>query len=387
MIRYWNRNRARLLAAPWIAAWALWLGTSLAFAEVPTPVRIGAIFSETGMAAEYNRPSIDAAVLAVEELNRRGGLLGTPIELLILDNQSTPLGSKLAAEEAVARGVTAVVGAALSSQCFPIAQVLQEAKIPMITPIATHPQVTLVGDYIFRMCFTDDFQGSQIARFAITDLRARKAVVLVNSSETYSSMLAESFANTFQGQGGKILWHGLYKGNAVDFSELLNQIGRLNPDVVFVPGYARDSGLILKQALKVGIRTQFLGGDGWSPQLPTFAGKAADGAFYSTHWHPALPSKENERLREVYRRKYGHGEYYAPQVALTYDAMMLLADAIQRAGCRDRATIREALANTRDFEGATGILTFDSNRNPVHRSLHIVQFADGHPHLFKTIAP
>jgi branched-chain amino acid transport system substrate-binding protein len=371
-----------------------WVITCL-FCYAPDPssageqgrVRIAAVFPQTGIAAEYSKPSINAAHIAVAEINRQGGLFNSPVELVLLDSQSSPLSSKLAAEKAPELGVTAVVGPIWSSHCFPMAKVLQQAKIPMITPTATNPDVTLVGNYIFRVCFTDDFQGSLIARFAFNDLGTRTAVVMVNTSEEYSITLARFFTKSFQEMGGKVLWERDYKSFTADFSSLLNETKRLTPDVVFIPGYARDSGLLVKQAVKMGIRTRFLGGDGWSHRILGYGGTALDGTFYSTHWHPDLLSKENQRLQQVYLREYGRDNFQEPQIALTYDALMLLASAIRRAGSLDRARIRDALAKTDKFEGTSGTITFDENRNPVNKSGHIVQFENGQLRLFSTITP
>ena len=168
------------------------------------PVKMALILAQTGIAAEENIPAIQAARLAAEEINSEGGLLGHPVEIIIIDNKSTPLGSKAAAQQAIDSGVTAVVGAFRSSHSLPMAYVLQTAKIPMITPSSTSPEITLVGDYIFRTCFVDLFQGRVMAEFAAYDLGAKGAVVLTNASERYSVSLSDYFRAFFvkYGDGG-----------------------------------------------------------------------------------------------------------------------------------------------------------------------------------------
>jgi branched-chain amino acid transport system substrate-binding protein len=241
-------------------------------------IKIGAIFSKTGIAAIHNAPLIEMVGLAAEEVNRAGGLLGHPVRLIVLDNKSTPIGSKLAAEKAIRQGTTAVIGAHWSSHSLAVAPTLQKAGIPMISPGSTNPKVTQIGNYIFRVCFIDSFQGTAMARFAYTDLGARKAVVLKNIDEEYSIKLAEYFMNAFQRIGGQVLLDGSYRGKAVDFSDVLKATVKLAPDVVYVPGYTRDSGLLIKQAVSIGVETTFLGGDAWD-EIYKIGGKAMDGSY------------------------------------------------------------------------------------------------------------
>ncbi|MCK5098243.1 MAG: ABC transporter substrate-binding protein, partial [Desulfobacteraceae bacterium] len=217
------------------------------------PVKIALISSETGIGVEYGVPMVQGAKIAVNEINRQGGLLGRSVELIFIDNKSTALGSKFAAMEAVKLQVTGVIGAAWSSHSLAMAPVLQKAKIPMITPSSTNPQVTRLGDYIFRVCFTDELQGKIMAKFALRELKAGTAVVLQNINEQYSLTLAEFFTSWFEKKGGKVLFRGNYMGKSIDFSDILAKVTKLQPDVVFVPGYTRDSALAVKQGKNMGI--------------------------------------------------------------------------------------------------------------------------------------
>ena len=356
-------------------------------ATAAEPVKIAAIFATTGIAATNNTPHVRCVEIAVEEINNQGGLLGRPVELIILDNKSTPIGSNLAAKEAVRLKVTAIIGAAWSSHCLQMAPVLQQAKIPMITGSATNPKVTRIGDYIFRACFVDSFQAQAMAHFAYTELGARKAVVLEIVNEEYSLTLAELFVSSFQQYGGKVVLKGSYENDAVDFANLLNEVKRLETDVVYVPGYARDSGLLIKQAVSMGIETTFLGGDGWAgPLIYTSGGNAVEGNYYSAHWHPDVRLPQSVRLQKLYDQKYT-GVIPHLNAPLNFDAVMLLADAIRRAGTFDRARIRDALAETKGFQGATGTITLDEHGDPVNKPLVVMKLGKDAPMYFKTIQP
>ncbi len=350
------------------------------------PIRIGAIFGKTGIAGREMAYFFNVVELAVEELNDRGGLLGQSAVLATLDNKSTPLGASLAAEEAVTRGVTAVIGASWSTHSLAMAPILQKAGIPMISPSSTNPKVTLVGDYIFRACFTDAFQGKVMAHFAREELGARTAVVLKISNEEYSLVLAEFFIRNFKELGGEAPWVGSYKVKAVDFADLLMDARKLNPDVVYIPGYSRDSGLLIRQAVLMGMRPTFLGGDGWNNLMYQYLGDVEREGFFSTQWNPNSPTPGNRRLVEAYRKRFG-ADLLVPNAILAYDAVMLLADAIRRAGTSKRAEIRDALAETREFQGVTGVITMDENGDPVNKAAVIMKLGKETSLYFKTVKP
>lgn len=349
------------------------------------PVTVGAIFSLSGLAADHNAPLIPMLELAVEEVNSSGGLLGRPVRLVLLDNQSTPIGSAQAAEEAVRQGMTAVIGAHWSSHSLAIAPILQKAGIPMISPGSTHPELTQVGNYIFRTCFVDSFQGRAMARFAFMELRARRAAVAKNIDEAYSVMLANYFTDTFRLYGGEVACEVNYRGKAADFAEIMKQIKLSQPDVVYVPGYTRDSGLLIRQGVSLGIHTTFLGGDAWD-EISAYAGDAAEGSYQSAPWHPGIPRAESVHLKEIYFRKYDTGitNFSAP---LAYDAVMLLMDAIRRAGELDRAKIRDCLAGTLEFRGATGLISFYGGGDPIDKEVVILKWEKEGPRYFRSVRP
>lgn len=346
-------------------------------ARAMEPVKIALILSETGAAARENLPAKKAALLAVEEINAQGGFIGHNVDLVVLDNQSTPLGSKAAAQAAIDLNVTAVVGAFRSSHSLPMAYLFEVAKIPMITPSSTNPEITRAGSYIFRACFIDSFQGNVMAQFARTDLDADNAVVLANANENYSVSLAKYFEAFFTKNGGTVLWAGSYKGNAVDFGDILGRVNKLRPDVVFVPGYSRDSGLLINQAVKMGIGTTFLGGDAWGTQINEYAGESLRGAYCSSQWHPDVPYDRNTHLKKIFKEKYGIEHIENMRIPLTYDSLWLLANAVRMAGSIERSRIRDALSATRGFKGATGIISFNENGDPINKEASILKFENG----------
>jgi len=351
----------------------------------PEPIKIGAIFSESGIAASHNKPLIEMTMLAIQHVNDTGGVLGRPLELLLVDNLSTPIGSALAAHEMVEQDVAAVIGAHWSSHSLAIAPILQEAGIPMISPGSTNPEVTLNKDYVFRACFLDSFQGVAMAKFAHEQLRAKTAAVVTNVDEDYSTTLGQFFSDAFRKAGGDIVSDIFYRGNATDFSENITELVRLKPDVVYLPGYTRDSGLFIKQAAKLDFSTTFLGGDAWD-EIEKFTGPAINGSFQSTPWHPKVPFDTSRQMMELYSSTYGR-KIKNNSSPLAYDAVMLLAQAITRAGSLNHKAIRDALASIIDFPGATGSITFDKNGDPLRKGIIIIQFLDGKRIYKKTIIP
>ncbi len=347
-------------------------------------VKIAAISAKTGQAVVVPglRPEYSAIQLAVKELNDAGGFLGHRIEVLEFDNQSTALGAKQAALEAIKAKVVAVIGATRSSHSLGMAPVLQTAGIPMISPVSTNPQVTLVGDYIFRACFIDDFQGEVMATFAAKDLKAKTAVVLTNTSEKFSLSLAALFIEKFKKLDGKILWEGDYLGDAVNFEEQLVKVKQLRPDVCFVPGYDADTGFIIKQSREMGVEAIFLSGDGLQ-ELYKYAGSAATGTYFVNHWHQEDQSSKSRHFVQAYQKE--NALTIDPVAALSYDAVMLLADAVKRAHSIEPKNIQTALAETRGFKGVTGEITFDANRNPVNKSAVILKFEKESWQYVKTI--
>jgi len=348
------------------------------------PATIAVIAAKTGDASTSNAALFEAARFAVAEINARGGLLGREAVILELDNASTPLGSRAAARQAVERGVLAVIGASWSSHSNAMAPVLQAAGIPMITPVSTNQDVTLHGDCIFRACYTDPLQARVMARFARDDLQARTAVTLVNVSRTYSANLADFFEQHFTAFGGNLLWRGEFLIDSADYRELLEQARKYDPDVLYVPGDYRDSSFIIKQARDMGMDAQILGGDAFGMRLFDYIGDAANGCYYTTLWHRDSPLPASRDFVQRYERE--HGEIKQTTIALTYDAVMLLYDAVRRAGSLEPGAVCRALAETRDFPGVSGAITFDENGDPL-KPVVVNRLENGGIRFIRNVAP
>lgn len=348
-------------------------------------IKVAAIFSVSGIAAEHNAPMIRMVELAVSSINQNGGILGRPLELVIIDNKSTPIGSAQAAQKAVDMDVTAVIGAHWSSHSLAMAPVLQKAGIPMIAPASTNPAITQDRSYIFRACFVDSFQGKAMAQFARQILNAERAVVLSNVDEKYSTTLAHFFSESFEENSGKIVADIQYRGDAMDYSAIISEIKHLSPEVIYIPGYSRDSGLFIKQARKLGINAVFLGGDGWG-EIASFAGEAINGSYQTAAWHPMVPYTSSLKLQKLYQQKYSSQikNFNSP---LAYDAVMLLKKAIELCQCLDKQKIRDSLLAMGPFPGATGVISFDEQGDPEHKKVIIVQFQANSPMYIQALQP
>jgi branched-chain amino acid transport system substrate-binding protein len=320
---------------------------------------------------------------AVDEINREGGILGRKINLLVFDNQSTPIGSTLAAKEAAEANVVAIVGPDWSSHSIAVARVAQEVGIPMISSLSTNPEVTKIGDYIFRICFTDDFQGKVIARFARQDLDATTVVIFVDVTSDYSLKLSEIFRENFEQRGGRVLLELEYKLKQQQFDEEVKKAVKADADVIFIPGHD-ESGLIAKKVQDAGTSSVFLGGDGWSNAVFfRKGGSELKRGYFSAHWSVYLDSDQSRSFVKKYNI---HSQSYDDNTALGYDAAMLLTEAITRSTSTDRKKIRDAIANTRSFKGVTGTINFNLHGDPM-KSAVLMEIRNGKPRYLKTLEP
>lgn len=353
------------------------------------PIRIASVFAKTGPGAEENSPNYRVVALAAKQVNAQGGLLGRPLEVVEFDTGSTVLGARQAAFDAVKAGVVAVVGPSWSSQAMAMGPVFQEAGIPMIGPTTTAAEVTAIGDYIFRACYTDASQARALARFAYEDLGARRAVVVTIAGDVYSEGLSDAFSQGFGALGGTVATRTRYLQNAMNFEEQVRIIGEMSPDLVFVAGYTRDSGLLLKQARGSGLKMPFLGGDGWTalehyPYLDPAKGEN----YYVSHWHHAFDSEASRAFVELLFDEFGSRALSMIDAgnANAYDAVGLVADAIRRAGSVDPAAIRDALAATENYPGATGFISFKNSRDP-SKPLVVLRITPETIEFVKTLEP
>jgi branched-chain amino acid transport system substrate-binding protein len=253
----------------------------------------------------------------------------------------------------------------------------------MISPASTNPKVTEVGDYVFRTCFIDPFQGAVMARFAVQELGAKRVAVLFDFKQDYSVGLADFFRRTFAELGGEIVADERYTSGDIEFRAQLTTIRAASPDAVFVPGYYTELGLIAKQARELGLTVPLLGGDGWdSEKTLEIGGDAVEGYYFSTHYSA---ESDDPRVQSfVLRYKEAYGSVPDAMGALGYDAAKLLADAIARAGSTDGAGLRDAIAATRDFGGITGRITIDPRRN-AHKDAVVIKIEDGRFRFYKNV--
>ena len=350
------------------------------------PVKIGFFMSITGRDASFGEVSLNGARLAVEELNAAGGVLGRPVELVVEDDRSVAGESATAAKKLIARDHAVVlIGECSSARTLEAAPIAQAAGIPLITPAATNPKVTQVGDAIFRVCFIDPFQGDVIAAFAHRRLGLKRAALLVDASAPYSVGLAEYFEKTFKALGGEIVATQKYNGAETDFRAQLTAIRSANPDAIFLPGYYVAAGLVAKQAKQLGIKATLLGGDGFeAPQLLEIGGDAMEGVYYSTHFATENTGEASRHFVAAYRLR--HGSVPNGLSALTYDAIKLAADAMTRAGTTEPAKLRAALAATKNFPGVTGQTTINANRD-ADKEAAIITVKNGQLLFVETIRP
>jgi branched-chain amino acid transport system substrate-binding protein len=351
-------------------------------------IRVGVYGDLTGQTSSFGQSTKNGIELAVEEINNAGGVNGKKIELIVEDDQGRPEQAKTVVSKLINQDkVHAVLGEVASTNSLAAAPVAQEAKIPMITPSSTNPKVTEVGDYISRVCFIDPFQGSVMAKFAANTLKAKTAAILGDVNSDYSKGLTQFFEEEFTKQGGKVIAKEAYTQTDPDFKGQLTKIRNLNPDVIYVPGYYGQVGIIAKQARELDMNMPLLGGDGWdSPELWKLGGSALKNAYISNHYSAENPAPEIQNFVKAYKAKFN----VVPDslAALAYDAAKVLADALKRAGGTDPAKLRDAINSTKDFKGVTGSISLDAKRNAVKPAVVLELDPAAGAYKFKeTIAP
>ena len=348
-------------------------------------ILVGEYGSMSGPQATFGQSTHNGIMIAIDEINAAGGVNGRKIRIQTEDDQSKQEEAANAVTKLISQNnVVAVLGEVASSASIAAAPICQANKVPMISPSSTNPDVTKKGDYIFRMCFLDDYQGSQLARFAAERLKVKRVAVLVDVKSDYSTGLARFFEEKFKSLGGTIVGRASYANGDSDFKSQLTAVKATNPDVLFVPGYYTDIGQIAIQARDLGLKQPLLGGDGWeSPKLIEIGGKALEGCFFSTHYSPGETSQIVRGFVEEYRRR--HQTTPDALAALGYDAAKLLADAMKRAGTTDGTKVRDALAATQGFSAVTGTINMGPGRDPVGKKIVIVEIKNGELAFRETI--
>jgi len=350
------------------------------------PIKVGYYGDLSGRTSNFGQSTKNGVMMAADEINKAGGINGRQIEILSEDDEGRPEKAATVATKLIDQDkVIALLGEVASGNSLAAAPKAQAAKVPMISPSSTNPAVTQVGDYIFRVCFIDPFQGEVMAKFAANTLHAKKAAIMEDFNSPYSRGLTEFFEASFKKLGGQVITKQSYTQGDRDYKGQLTSIRSASPDVIYVPGYYGEVGVIAKQAKQLGINLPLLGGDGWdAPQLFELGGEALNGDYISNHYSVEDPSPAIQKFVGDFNSRYK----IKPDAlaALGYDAMRVLADAIKRAGTTNGLKLRDAIAATKDFAGVTGVITINGERNAV-KSAVVLKIQDGKFVYQETIKP
>ena len=390
-MKKWKKLASAALAAMMCAALLTGCGgEKKQAADAGDSIKVGAAFELTGNVANYGKSTNEGLKLAIDEINKAGGVNGKQISLVESDNKSEPAESGNAVTKLITQNkVAAIVGPATSGCVNAATPIATSNKIPYIAPCATAPNITndngKVKEFVFRACFIDPFQGQVMAVFADKTLKVKNVAIFYDSSSDYSKGLAEVFQKTFEGKGGKIVAKEAFLGKDVDFKAALTKLKASNPDALYIPGYYEEVSKIIKQAREMGITCPLIGSDGWeSPKLAEIAGKDA---LKDCYYVSAFNAKDEDPSVQDFIKKFKAKYQKDPDIFAMqgYNAGLILADAIKRAGTTDGTKLAKAIAETKDLQIASGKLTFDANHNPVMPAL-IIAIENGVPVLKEKIS-
>jgi branched-chain amino acid transport system substrate-binding protein len=370
----------------WSAFWAL-LGIAICVGGCKkqpgesSDIVIGEYGSMSGSNAVFGVGTDNGIKLAVDEVNAAGGILGKPVRLVSEDDEGNQDEAVAVVKKLIDQdSAVGILGEVASTRSLAGGGICEQEHVPMISPSSTNPDVTRDRKYVFRVCFTDDFQGSVGAKFAIS--KGWKRVALFSSTNSdYSKKLSQFFKQTFTSLGGQIVAEETYSDGDTEFKAQLTRMQSTNPDAVYLPGYYTEINLILNQARSLGFNVPFFGGDGWDGLT---LDAISEGCFFTNHYSPDDPRPSVQDFIKKYQAKYGQ---VPDAFGITgYDAANVMFDAIKRAGSTDRDAVRDAIAQTKDFPGAGGSITLDENHN-AKKPIVILQIRGGKTHLADTIQP
>ncbi len=339
-------------------------------------IKIGCTAPLTGPVAIYGVTSSNGSKLAMDEINKNGGILGKQVEFTVLDSKGDPTEAITAYNKLVDEGVVALIGDITSKPSLAVAEVAAQDNLPMITPTGTQFNITEAGPNVFRVCFTDPYQGVVLANFAKNNLNAETAAVVVNNSSDYSDGVAKAFVEQAEKLGLKVVAKEGYSDGDKDFRAQLTKILPTNPDVLVVPDYYEQVALITTQAREVGIKATFVGPDGWdgvAKTLDASAYGAVENSYFTNHYSLQDQSPKVQNFLKAYKEAYN--EEPSAFSALSYDAAYMMKAAIEKAGTTDKQAVVDALKNL-DYDGVTGHLTFDENNNPV-KAVTVLKIVNG----------
>ncbi len=373
-------KRVFLLLTAILVIMSVFVGCSLTAGNSNT-IKLGVNYELSGAVATYGRSSVEGIELAIEEINSAGGIDGKEIELIKYDNKSdvaeaTTLTTKLMTQDKV----LAVMGPATSGAFMGTLPVAEQNKIPAVSGSATADEVTAdengVKEYAFRICFSDSYQGTGMANYALNNLNKSKAVIVMDSSSDYGKGLAENFIKTFEAGGGVIVAQEAYMAGDTDFNSIITKVKGEDFDVIFIPGYYEEAGLIIKQAREQGIDVPILGADGFdSPELVNLAGKEAlNNVYFSNHYSSLDQDPVVQNFIKAFEKKYDK----QPDAfhALGYDLARFVVEGIKRAEKLDGQSVKAALEATTNFNGVTGNFSVDENHNAI-KALVVIELKDG----------
>ncbi|QSQ12740.1 ABC transporter substrate-binding protein [Myxococcus landrumensis] len=349
-------------------------------------ILLGQVGALTGGQATFGISTRNGIELALKEANAAGGVKGKKLAVKVYDNQSKPEEAAQATTRLITQDkVVLILGDVASSNSLAMAEKAQAAGVPMITPSSTNTTVTQKGDYIFRVCFIDPFQGFVMAKFARDELKLGKVAVLQDNKSAYSIDLSDVFTRKFKEMGGTVATTESYSQGDTDYRAQLTAIKKTQPDGIYVPGYYSEVGVIARQAREVGLKVPLMGGDGWdSEKLFELGGSAINGSYFSNHYSPDNPDARVQKFIADYKAAYGG----VPDAlaALGYDAARVAIEALQRAKDLSGPAVRDAIAQTKDFPGVAGTVTLDEKRNAV-KSAVVLKVGDGKTQYVTTISP
>jgi branched-chain amino acid transport system substrate-binding protein len=377
-----------VLSSPLLRAAALAVTLALGVASAANePIKFGHYGSLTGKDAAFGVATGKGVRLAIEEINAKGGLLGRKLEYLVEDVQSKQGESATAAKRLISREkVVALIGANASANSLEAAPICQNAKIPMMAISSTNVKVTEVGDYIFRICYIDPFQGAVLAKFAHSSLKAKRIAFMTAVNSPYSVGLSGFIRERFTALGGEVVADQKYNEGEKDFRAQLTALRSARPDAIAATGFYTEAALICIQARELGLNVPIFGGDGWeAPQLIELGGKAVEGTYYATYFSAQNQSPRVASFVQRYQKRW-NGEIPEAVAALGYDATFLIAGAIERTGTTDGPKLRDALAGTKDFEGITGKTTIDAHRNSA-KPAFMQTVKNGKIEFFEAVVP
>ena len=370
-------------------------------------IKVGIYGSMTGTTATFGKSTLNGAQLAFDELNAAGGIGGKKIEAISEDDPSKAEEAATAVQKLINQDhVIALIGEVASSRSLAAAPIAQSNGVPMISPSSTNPEVTKKGNYIFRACFLDEFQGRVMARFAVDSLKFKRVAILKDIKNDYSVGLSQFFSEEYKAHGGSIVGEQAYNEGDSDFRSQLTALKANTPEAIFVPGYYTEVGSIARQARELGITVPLLGGDGWvSDQLLAIGGEALNGCYYSNHFAQDQPSAALQQFFTDYKAKFGSNPDAI--AGLAYDTANLVIDALKRLQASDaaafealdasksgdaeaqkaaRAKLRDLINGVKDFPGITGVINFDADRNPVKPAV-VIKVDNGVEKFAASIAP